>query len=188
MQVRGPDDRLRLRLQNLGEVTHVVHVVLDLPARMQQRPRSVGIDGHKLMVVGIGLRPAPLLQFDDQVRRRPGLRVVARDDHVGAFAAQRKAMFNEHLDVGQACLSQIRHQHRQGRLPGTHLAGRRHVPDVDRELLGQSRHRMIVEELRQQQLRRRPKQRHQNPRAARNGSCGWGSVLPDGEEARRAAT
>ena len=99
------------------EVLQVVDVPRDLQRRVQGRP--VGSAFHlDERVAGLPAHGrAPLLELDHHVRRRAGPRVHPGQHHVRALAAQRQAVFEDHLDLAQPGVTQVPREHRQAAPP-----------------------------------------------------------------------
>ncbi len=79
------------------------------------KPSTAGGSSHRHQFAGLVVQGgvAPLLQFDDDVRRRTGLWVPPREYDVGTLAGQRKAVFEHHLYVAQPGIEQVLRQNRQ---------------------------------------------------------------------------
>lgn len=65
----------------------------------------------------------PLLELDDDVRRVSRARVHTGQDDVGALGGQRQLVLNEHLDVVQSSVEEVRAKGGQAPLPRAAFAG-----------------------------------------------------------------
>ncbi len=162
--------------QSRGEVRQVPAVATNLLARVQALPTRAR---HQADVRGAGqhLRPAPLLELDDDVGRRPGLRVHPAEHGVGALARQGELVLDQDLDLVQTGLHEVGGQDVQAAFPRQHLAGRRRAHEPVPVLLGQDRHQGTVQRSRAQVRDRGAEQSHEHPEQRQAiPPCGWGLV------------
>lgn len=107
VQVREAGDPVRVRLQRLGEVEHVVDVVGDLDARVDPLPVPCTVDLDESVGVCRHSRPGPLLQLDDHVGRVAARRMHAGEDDVGTLRRERESILEQDLDVTEPCVTEV---------------------------------------------------------------------------------
>ena len=124
MEVRGAAHRPRKVVQGPREVDEVLAVAPHLRNRVQDRPVAVRRQCDQARLVLPATSRAPLLELDDEVRRRSGLRVLAGQHDIDALAAQGEGMLDEHLDPAEAGAEKVLGQHRQAAVPAVQLGVR----------------------------------------------------------------
>ncbi len=127
------------------EVGDVVDVPLDLHRRVGDGAPAVLLDGYERVGVLVGLGGRPLLELDDDVRRVSRPRVHTREDDVGTLGRERELVLDEHLDVVESSIEQVRAKGRDAPLPRAALAGGGGVTGLDRHLFGKAVCQMVLE-------------------------------------------
>lgn len=176
-------DTLRATAQRSVEVDEVLAVPTYLLDGVQDGV-GVGVDVAERGVVLVRLRLAPLLEFDDHVRRVPRARMYSGEDRVGALAVERQRVLEHDLHVPETGVVQrggqtgmLRSQERTSEVPGRYPCRwtNRSVRCRNSELSSALTATDFADARNNKDF----------PQAARNDSCGWGHVLRDPTEVER---
>ncbi|MET9314627.1 hypothetical protein ABZX12_22680 [Kribbella sp. NPDC003505] len=144
VQIRRTRDSVRLTVEELRKVGQVLAVPPHLRDRVQTRRVWVPVDQDELPVLVPGGRPAPLLEFDDDVRRSTRPRVTTREHDIGALRRQREVVFDQHLDLAELGLLEVLSQHRQTPLPRPDLCRPRPTTGMEVHLLSDPQGELLL--------------------------------------------
>lgn len=137
MEVRSPCDCFTRTVECACEISEVAAIALDLSYRVQSRVSTEAVDDDQFRIAFPRCSGTPLLEFNDDIRRRAGLWVPARQDSVRPLGRQRQLVLQQHLDVAQTGLKEHIRQAGQASLPRTDLRRRRAVSGPVQHLLEQ---------------------------------------------------
>lgn len=175
VQVCGAAEFVGVRRQGPREIRDVRAVPVDLEPWVQHGVVPIGSDVDQSVAVLELLGVAPLLQFEDDVRRHPCLGVSPGEHDIGPLTRQGQLVLEQHLDIAQPGVEKVIPQHGDAASPGLHLTPRRTRTRPERQLLSQ-----VLGEVgfgpRQVPSGRTIQIHEQIPRQHED-SCGWGSVL-----------